>query len=81
MVLYGEGLDDNVVSGALNALENADLLIIGGTSLTVYPAAGMIRYYNGKHIVLINRDETASDGVADLVIHDSIGKVLSQINV
>lgn len=82
VVLYGEGLDDNVVSGALNALENADLLIIGGTSLTVYPAAGMIRYYNnGKHIVLINRDETASDGVADLVIHDSIGKVLSQINV
>ncbi len=81
VVRYGEGLDDNVVSGALNALENADLLIIGGTSLTVYPAAGMIRYYNGKHIVLINRDETASDGVADLVIHDSIGKVLSQINV
>ena len=54
-------------------------MIIGGTSLTVYPAAGMIRYYRGSKIVLINRDPTASDGIADLVIHDSIGESLASI--
>lgn len=81
VVLYGEGLDDNTVEGAINSIAQADLLIIGGTSLTVYPAAGLIRYFRGKHIVLINRDPTDSDSIADLVIHDSIGQVLSRINV
>ncbi len=81
VVLYEEPLKDRTVEGALRAITNADLLIIGGTSLTVYPAAGMVRYFNGNKIVLINRDPTQSDEIADLVIHDSIGKVLSQIKV
>ena len=81
VVLYEEPLNDAIVEGAINALANADLLIIGGTSLTVYPAAGMIRYYRGSKIVLINRDPTASDGIADLVIHDSIGESLASIEV
>ena len=81
VVLYEEGLDDSVVSGALNAIMRADLLIIAGTSLTVYPAAGFIRYFNGDKIVLINRDSTPFDGQADLVIHDKVGEVLGQIKV
>lgn len=79
VVLYEEGLDDETVSGALSAISSADLLIIGGTSLTVYPAAGFIRYFRGDKIILINRDPTANDNIADLIIHDSIAKVLSQI--
>ena len=81
VVLYGEGLDDETVSQTIKALQSADLLIIGGTSLTVYPAAGFISAYQGEHLVLINRDPTESDGIADLVIHDSIGKVLGQVKV
>lgn len=81
VVLYEEGLDDKTVNGAINSLQNADLLIIGGTSLTVYPAAGLIRFYKGNNIVLINRDPSQGDQIADLAIHDSIGKVLSQITV
>lgn len=81
VVLYEEGLDNNTVNGAVNAISNADCLIVAGTSLTVYPAAGFIRYFRGKYFVLINRDETAADSSADLVIHDSVGKVLSQIEV
>lgn len=81
VVLYGEGLDDNVVSRTLDALDRADMLIIGGTSLSVYPAAGFIRAFHGKHLVLLNRDPTPSDSIADLVIHDSIGKILGQIKV
>ena len=59
-------------------LHKPDLLIVGGTSLVVYPAAGLIRYFQGKHLVLINKDKTSMDDIADLVIHDSIGKVLSE---
>ena len=81
VVLYEEGLDDSVVSGALNAIMQADLLIIAGTSLTVDPAAGFIRYFNGDKIVLINRDSTPFDSQADLVIHDKVGEVLGQIKV
>jgi len=81
VVLYGESLDDNVIDRTIRALQDADMLIIGGTSLTVYPAAGFIRAFTGDKLVLINRDATANDGIANLVIHDSIGKVLSQINV
>lgn len=81
VVLYEEPLNDDVVNGAIGALSNADLLIIGGTSLSVYPAAGMVRFYKGSSIVLINRDETQNDGIATLIIHDSIGKVLGQIKV
>lgn len=81
VVLYEEGLDNNTVNGAVNAISNADCLIVAGTSLTVYPAAGFIRYFRGKYFVLINRDETAADSSANLVIHDSVGKVLSEIEV
>lgn len=81
VVLYEEGLDDKTVSGAVNAISNADCLIVAGTSLTVYPAAGFIRYFKGRYFVLINRDATSADSLADLVIHDSVGKVLSEIEV
>lgn len=81
VVLYEEGLDDNTVSGAISAIKNADCLIVAGTSLNVYPAAGFIRYFCGKYFVLINRDPTPADSMADLVIHDKVGKVLSAINV
>ena len=80
VVLYEEGLNDDVVSGAINAIANADCLIVAGTSLNVYPAAGFIRYFNGKYFVLINRDKTPADSSADLVIHDSVGKILSKIS-
>lgn len=81
VVLYEEGLDDKTVNGAVNAISKADCLIVAGTSLTVYPAAGFIRYFNGKHFVLINRDKTSADSYAELVINDSVGKVLSEIEV
>ena len=81
VVLYEEGLDDATVNGAIDAISSADMLIIGGTSLTVYPAAGLINYFHGKYLVLINRDPTPTDSIAALAIHDSIGKVLSQIVV
>ncbi|WP_191015380.1 NAD-dependent protein deacylase [Treponema zioleckii] len=81
VVLYEEGLDENVIEGAINAISEADMLIIGGTSLVVYPAAGLIRYFRGNHLVLINKSETAADANADLVIHDSLGKVFEQIKV
>ena len=77
VVLYEEGLDDNVIRDAIRAIANADTLIIGGTSLVVYPAAGLIDYFKGKNLILINKSSTSADNKADLVIHDSIGKVLS----
>lgn len=79
VVLYEEGLDQDVIEGAVRAIAQAEVLIIGGTSLVVYPAAGLINYYRGNKLVLINRDPTPYDGEADLVIHDSIGKVLGGI--
>lgn len=81
VVLYEEGLDQNIINGAVDAIMNADTLIIGGTSLVVYPAAGLIDYFRGKNIVLINKSETASDYKANLVIHDSIGKVLGALSI
>mgnify|MGYP003313402838 CR=1 FL=1 len=79
VVLYEEGLDDNVLSAALHHIRRADTLIIAGTSLTVYPAAGLIHDFRGRHLVLINRDATPMDSRADLVIHDSVGKVFSAL--
>ena len=79
VVLYEESLKDEIVSGAIKAIGGADLLIIGGTSLTVYPAAGMIHYFRGENIVLINRDPTPSDGIANLVLHESLGNVFSKL--
>lgn len=78
VVLYEEGLDDSTIRGSVRAISNADTLIIGGTSLVVYPAAGLIDYFRGKNIVLINKSSTSADNRANLVIHDSIGKVLSE---
>lgn len=79
VVLYEEGLDNQTVSDAVHAISHADVLIIGGTSLAVYPAAGMIDYFRGKHLILINRSSTPRDGQADLIINDSIGEVFGQL--
>jgi NAD-dependent deacetylase len=79
VVLYQEGLDDTVVRGAINAIANADLLIVCGTSLVVYPAAGFLQYFRGKRLVLINRDETPYDSRADLVIRAPFGEVFGAI--
>ncbi len=76
VVLYEEALDESCIRGAVNAIEEADTLIIGGTSLAVYPAAGLIRYFSGNKLVLINKQATPYDNKADLVINDSIGKVM-----
>ena len=81
VVLYEEPLDEDVVAGAIARIEQADMMIVGGTSLVVYPAAGLLQYFRGDALVLINRDATAFDQDADLVIHDSIGKVLGGIRV
>ena len=75
VVLYEESLDQDVMGRAAMAIAGADLLIVAGTSLTVWPAAGMIRYYRGRRLVLINRDETPFDGEADLVLHEKLGDV------
>jgi len=79
IVLYEEALDEQVLEDSVRYISEADILIIGGTSLAVYPAAGLINYYRGKKLVLINRSATPYDGEADLVIHDSLGKVFGQI--
>ncbi|MGN0166161.1 MAG: NAD-dependent protein deacylase [Lachnospiraceae bacterium] len=79
VVLYEEGLDDRVIRKSVEYIRNADVLIVGGTSLTVYPAAGFIDYYRGNKLVLINKDATAMDYKADLCIHGKIGEVLKNI--
>lgn len=81
VVLYEEGLDGDTLSGAVEAISKAEVLIVAGTSLTVYPAAGLIRYFGGKKLVLINRDETPYDGEADLIIREKVGEVLGAIKV
>ena len=79
VVLYEEGLDDKTVSAAVHAIAKADVLIIGGTSLNVYPAAGFLRYFDGSKIVLINKSPTSYDKEADIVIRDPIGQVLGEV--
>ncbi len=81
VVLYEEGLDSSVISRAVSHISRADMLIIGGTSLVVYPAAGFVDYFNGKHLAVINMSETARSVRADIVIRDRIGEVFSQITV
>ncbi|HKM34926.1 MAG TPA: NAD-dependent protein deacylase [Lachnospiraceae bacterium] len=76
VVLYEEGLDDGIISGAIQVISKADTLIIGGTSLVVYPAAGLIDYYRGSKLILINKSVTSADYLADLVIHDNIAEVM-----
>ena len=79
VVLYEENLDQKTIENSVMAIRNADLLIVGGTSLTVYPAAGLINYYRGNRLVLINRDVTPYDERADLVFHESLGKIFEQL--
>ncbi|MGL4799878.1 MAG: NAD-dependent protein deacylase [Cellulosilyticaceae bacterium] len=79
VVLYEEPLDDETMQGALEVIQEADMLIVGGTSLAVYPAAGFLQYYTGDKLVLINKSETPYDRKADLVIHESIGDVLGYL--
>lgn len=81
VVLYEEALDTDVMSGAISAIRKADMLIIGGTSLVVYPAAGLVNYYKGKKLVLINKSQTSMDSMANLAINAPIGEVFSQIVV
>ncbi len=79
VVLYEEGLDNDIINGAVSAISQADVMIIGGTSLNVYPAAGLIHYFRGKKLVIINKSPTNMDSQADLLICDNIGKVFSQV--
>lgn len=81
VVLYEESLDEKVLMESIQEIRQADVLLIGGTSLQVYPAAGLIRYFQGDHIVLINKSSTSADNNADLVISGSIGEVLSQVKL
>ncbi len=81
VVLYGEPLDGEVIEGAIDAISRADLLIVAGTSLTVYPAAGFVDMFRGSHLVLINRSQTALDERCELVIRESVGKVLGEVVV
>jgi NAD-dependent deacetylase len=81
VVLYDEDLNMDIYNRSINAIENADTLIVAGTSLTVYPAAGLVRYFQGDNLILINRDSTPLDNSADLVIHGSVGEILSNIDI
>ncbi|MBQ6787978.1 MAG: NAD-dependent protein deacylase [Lachnospiraceae bacterium] len=81
VVLYEEGLDQQTLQDSVRAIQEADMLIIGGTSLAVYPAAGLIDYYRGNKLVLINKTPTSRDAMADLVITESIGEVFSKIKI
>ncbi len=79
VVLYGEQLDEKTVTGAIRAIAQADLLIVAGTSLSVYPAASFLEYFEGEHLVLINRDATPLDGVAEICLHEKVGEVFSKL--
>ncbi len=79
VVLYEEGLDSDVIKGAVDAIRAADVLIVGGTSLVVYPAAGFLDYYRGNKLVLINKSSTSRDAIADLVINEGLGKVFAEL--
>jgi len=81
VVLYEEPLNNNILSLSIDYIQNANTLIIGGTSLVVYPAAGLINYFNGENLILINKSETPYDNLATLVINDAIGEVFSQIKI
>lgn len=81
VVLYEEALNDFTVMQAINYIKQADVLIVAGTSLTVYPASGLIRYFRGKHLVIINRDTTDYDNMAELVIHEKLGDVFGKLKI
>jgi NAD-dependent deacetylase len=79
VVLYEESLNDTIISKSIGYISKAEILIVGGTSLVVYPAAGLIRHFKGKHLILINKSATQYDNIADIIINDSIGKILSDL--
>lgn len=81
VVLYEEGLDQKTISGAINAISKADMLVILGTSLVVYPAASFIQFFKGKYLVIINKEATAKDELCDIVIHDSISETFKQLSI
>ena len=81
VVMYEEGLDDHIISESIQSIRNADMIIIGGTSLAVYPAAGLIDYYQGDKLVLVNKTPTPRDSMADLVVSGSIGELFDRIKV
>lgn len=81
VVLYEEALDDSTVTGAVKAISEADTLIIAGTSMTVYPAAGLVRYFSGKHLVVINMSPTSADSSAEMLINGRVGEILSKVTV
>ena len=80
VVLYEEPLDSNIINNSIEAIATADLLLVVGTSLTVYPASSFIRYFQGKHLVIINKDTTPLDNLADLIINDDIKEVFKYLN-
>lgn len=80
VVLYGEMLPEDAYNNSIKAINNADMLLVLGSSLTVYPASGLINYFNGKYLVIINKDKTPYDNIADLVINDSLKNIFSKIN-
>jgi NAD-dependent deacetylase len=79
VVLYEENLDENAIMQALDAISNADMLIVVGTSLTVYPAASFVKYFRGRHLVLLNKSETRYDDIAEITIHDDIKNVIEEL--
>ena len=79
VVLYEENLDENAIMSAIKAISEADMMIVVGTSLTVYPAAGFVNYFKGKHLVLLNKSETRYDSIASIVIHDDIKNVIEEL--
>ena len=81
VVLYEESLDEDVLQGAIETIADADLLMVGGTSLAVYPAAGLLRYYRGHRLVLINKSITPYDGSADLLFQASLGEVFARLDI
>jgi NAD-dependent deacetylase len=81
VVLYEESLPDEATEGSIEAIQRADVLLVGGTSLSVYPAAGFLRFFRGEHLVILNRDATQADSMAELCIRDKIGDVLSEITI
>ena len=81
VVLYEEALNQEILACAVSAISTADTLIVGGTSLNVYPASGLISYFKGTHLILINKDQTSADGIAELIIRDPIGHVLGSLSI
>ena len=79
VVLYEENLDEDVLEASVRAISSAEMLIVGGTSLAVYPAAGLLHYFRGKHLIVVNRTPTPADGAAELVLSRPIGEVFSRL--